>query len=293
MRFWMKLFWILIPGLFATLLYFCLIPLKEGDALLVVDGSEEILEYTDGPGYVFEWKTLFPWKFQVLRFTLRNRVSNVHLSVDLSSGLFPESSPEGKVKIKLEVKYSLDGQEATEFLEIAGIRDEKISNYISKLLYSLLRKKIEEYQNNPALLKANLENYIKNELSSDLLKEEKPLKTLNLRILDLQVPDATLVNGIYRNQNILLQRKLELVAALGKAEALKIEEDAKTSALLKRLEKTKDFVTKNPDMKEFVLYETLSDHVEVILLPSEMILGEIPTSKKKKNGAVKRPKEVE
>ncbi|MBM9577371.1 hypothetical protein JWG45_09420 [Leptospira sp. 201903070] len=293
MRFWMKLFWILIPGLFATLLYFCLIPLKEGDALLVVDGSEEILEYTGGPGYVFEWKAILPWKFQVLRFPISSRVANANLSVDLSSGLFPESSSEGKIKIKLEVKYSLDSQRAPEFLETAGIQDEKISNYISKLLHSILRKKIEESLNNPALLKNNLENYTRNNLAVDLLGEEKTIKTLSLRILDLHVPDAALINGIYRNQNLLLQRKLELVAALGKAEALKIEEDAKTSALLKRLEKTKDFVTKNPDMKEFVLYETLSDHVEVILLPSEMILGEIPTSKKKKNGAVKRPKEVE
>lgn len=44
-------------------------------------------------------------------------------------------------------------------------------------------------------------------------------------------------------------------------------------------------------MKEFLLYESLSDNVEVILLPSEMILGEVPSSKKKKNS--KRPKEVE
>ncbi|PJZ53425.1 hypothetical protein [Leptospira adleri] len=293
MRFWMKLFWILIPGLFATLLYFCLIPLKEGDALLVVDGSEEILEYTGGPGYVFEWKTLLPWKFQVLRFSRANRVSNVNLSVDLSSGLFPETSPEGKIKVKLEARYSLDGQGVPEFLETAGIREEKISNYISKLLYSILRKKIEEYLNNPAILKNNLENYIKVNLGADLLSEEKSIKTMSLRILDLQVPEANLINGIYRNQNLILQRKLELVAALSKAEALKIEEDAKTSALLKRLEKTKDFVTKNPDMKEFALYESLSENVEVILLPSEMILGEIPSSKKKKNGAVKRPKEVE
>ncbi|EMF70675.1 hypothetical protein LEP1GSC148_4615 [Leptospira interrogans serovar Canicola str. LT1962] len=57
------------------------------------------------------------------------------------------------------------------------------------------------------------------------------------------------------------------------------------------MEKTKDFITKNPDMKEFLLYESLSDNVEVILLPSEMILGEVPSSKKKKNS--KRPKEVE
>lgn len=86
---------------------------------------------------------------------------------------------------------------------------------------------------------------------------------------------------------------MELVFALGKAEARKIEDDANTSALLKRLERTKDFISKNPDMKEFLLYESLADNVEVILLPSEMILGEIPSSKKKKTDAAKKSKEVE
>ncbi|XDD51493.1 hypothetical protein AB3N59_07090 [Leptospira sp. WS92.C1] len=293
MRFWAKLFWILIPGLLVSFLYFCLIPLKEGEAVLVVDGSEEILEFTSGPGYVFEWRTILPWKYQALRFATSSRVANANLSIDLASGLFPETSSEGKIKIRLEVRYSLEISKTPEFLEISGIQNEKISLYINKILYSILRKKTEEFALNPNSLKQNIDNYLKTDFSTEVLAEEKSLKAIAVRVLDLQVPEPVLITGIFRNQNLLLQRKLELVNALGKAEAHKIEEEAKTSAMIKRLEKTKDFVTQNPDMKEFVLYESLSENVEVILLPSEMILGEIPSSKKKKNGVVKRPKEVE
>ncbi|MCG6167557.1 hypothetical protein LFX25_06945 [Leptospira sp. FAT2] len=293
MRFWSKLFWILIFGSAATLLIFCIFPLKEGESLLVVDGSEEILEYTSGPGYVFEWKKLLPWQYQVLRFPVHARTASVTSDVDLSSGMFPESSSEGKVRFKLEIRYSLDPGKTPQFLEAAGIQEEKIRSYIQKIVYSILRKKTEEFLVNPNTLKTNLDNYLRTSFAADLLADEAALKTASPRILDLQVPEPALITGVYRNQNLILQKKLELVSALGKAEALKIEDDAKTSALLKRLERTKDFVHKNPDMKEFILYESLSDHVEVILLPSEMILGEIPSSKKKKNGNVKRPKEVE
>ncbi|EMO03357.1 hypothetical protein LEP1GSC116_4090, partial [Leptospira interrogans serovar Icterohaemorrhagiae str. Verdun HP] len=47
--------------------YFCIHTLKERESLLVLDGSEELLDYTSGPGYVFEWKTIFPWKYTVVR----------------------------------------------------------------------------------------------------------------------------------------------------------------------------------------------------------------------------------
>lgn len=293
MRFWTKLFWILIPGSFAALLYFCVHPLKEGESLLVIDGSEEILEYTSGPGYVFEWKTLLPWKYTVSRFQIGSRVSTANVNVDLSSGMFPENSSEGKIKVRLELRYSLDPNKVPELLEASGVRQEQIDSYISKILYSILRKKTEEFLTNTNSLKTNLDAYLRTNFSNDVLSDEKTFKTLNLRILDLQVPEPALITGVYRNQTLLLQRKTDLVAALGRAEAHKIEDDAKTSALLKRLERTKDFVTKNPDMKEFLLYESLSDNVEVVLLPSEMILGEIPSSKKKKNSNPKRPKEVE
>ncbi|MBE8363936.1 hypothetical protein [Leptospira borgpetersenii] len=293
MRFWIKLFWILISGFFAALLYLCVHPLKEGESLLVIDGSGEILSYTSGPGYVFELETVFPWRYDVVRFSSHSRISNVGLNMDVSSGMFPENSPEGKIKIGLEVRYSLYSNQAFEFLEAAGITKEKIDSYIRKVLYSILRKKIEEFLVNPNTLKTNLEDYLKKDFSADVLSEEKTFQTLNLKILDLQIPEPALISGIYRNQNLLLQRKMELVFALGKAEARKIEDDANTSALLKRLERTKDFISKNPDMKEFLLYESLADNVEVILLPSEMILGEIPSSKKKKNGAAKKSKEVE
>ncbi|MDV6236839.1 hypothetical protein CH379_014515 [Leptospira ellisii] len=293
MRFWSKLFWILIPGLLAALLYFCVFPLKEGESLLVVDGSEEILEYTSGPGYVFEWKTLFPWKYGVTRFPISSRVSQIVSNVDLASGLFPESSSEGKARIQLEIRYSLDPNLVPRFLDASGVRDEEVSKYIGKIVYSILRKKTDEYLSNPGTLKQNLLSYLSYDFSKELIAEEPSFKNATVRVSDLQVPDPALISGIFRNQNLLLQRKLELVAALSKAEAIKIEEEAKTTAMLRRLERTKDFAVKNPDMREFLLYESLSENVEVILLPSEMILGEIPSSKRKKNGAVKKPKEVE
>ncbi|ASV10869.1 hypothetical protein [Leptospira santarosai] len=293
MRFWIKLFWILVSGFVAILLYLCVHPLREGESLLVVDGSGEILSYTSGPGHVFEWETAFPWKYDVVRFSTHSRISNVGFNMDLSFGMFPESSPEGKIKIGVEVRYSLYANRAFEFLEASGIAKEKIDSYIRRVLYSILRKKVEEFLVNPNTLKTNLEDYLKTDFSADILSQEKTFQTLNLKILDLQVPEPALITGIYRNQNLLLQRKMELVSALGKAEVHKIEDDAKTSALLKRLERTKDFISKNPDMREFLFYESLADNVEVILLPSEMVLGEIPSSKKKKNGAVKKPKEIE
>ncbi|EMM98968.1 hypothetical protein LEP1GSC021_2948 [Leptospira noguchii str. 1993005606] len=291
MRFWIKLFWVLVFGTLTTLLYLCIHTLKERESLLVLDGSEELLDYTSGPGYVFEWKTILPWKYTVVRFPIFSKISNVVLNIDLSSGMFPENSPEGKIKISLEVRYSLYPNRAFEFLEAAGIRQEKIDSYIRKIIYSIVRKKVEEFLANPNTLKTNLDNYLRTKFSSELLSEEKTFQNLNLRILDLQVPEPALITGVYRNQNLILQKKLDLTTALGKAEAFKIEEDAKISSLLRRLEKTKDFITKNPDMKEFLLYESLSDNIEVILLPSEMILGEVPSSKKKKNP--KKPKEVE
>ncbi|TGK30965.1 hypothetical protein EHQ12_06035 [Leptospira gomenensis] len=293
MRFWSKLFWIFVPGLLAALLYFCVFPLKEGDSLLVVDGSEEILEYTSGPGYVFEWKALFPWNYGVVRFPISSRVSQIITNVDLASGLFPESSSEGKARIRLEIRYSLEPDHVPRFLEASGVSDEKVSQYISKIVYSILRKKTDEYLSNPATLKQNLLSYLSSDFSKDLTAEETSFKSATVRISDIQIPDPALITGIFKNQNLLLQKKLELVAALSKAETIKIEEEAKTTAMLRRLERTKDFAVKNPDMREFLLYESLSDNVEVILLPSEMILGEIPSSKKKKNGAVKKPKEVE
>ncbi|EMM81632.1 hypothetical protein LEP1GSC037_1278 [Leptospira interrogans str. 2006001854] len=291
MRFWIKLFWVLVFGTLAAFFYFCIHTLKERESLLVLDGSEELLDYTSGPGYVFEWKTIFPWKYTVVRFPIFSKISNVVLNIDLSSGMFPENSPEGKIKISLEVRYSLYPNKAFEFLEASGIGQEKIDAYIRKIVYSVIRKKVEEFLANPNALKTNLDNYLRTSFSSELLSEEKTFQNLNLRILDLQVPEPALITGVYRNQNLILQKKLDLATALGKVEAHKIEEDAKISSLLRRLEKTKDFITKNPDMKEFLLYESLSDNVEVILLPSEMILGEVPSSKKKKNS--KRPKEVE
>ncbi|WP_061249199.1 hypothetical protein [Leptospira alstonii] len=291
MRFWTKLFWVLLSGSVAALLYFCIHPLKERESLLVVDGSDEILDYTSGPGYVFEWKAILPWRYGVIRFPIHSRLSDVGLNVDLSSGMFPENSPEGKVKVRLEVRYSLYSNKTFEFLEAAGIKKEKIDSYIHKILYSIFRKKVEEFIGNPNTLKSNLDGYLRSNFTADILADEKTFQTLNVRILDLQVPESAIIAGIYRNQNLLLQRKSDLVAALGKAEAYRIEDDAKTSALLKRLERTKEFLTKNPDMKEFLFYESISDNVEVILLPSETILGEIPSSKKKKNA--KRPKEVE
>lgn len=291
MRFWIKLFWVLVFGTLATFFYFCIHTLKERESLLVLDGSEELLDYTSGPGYVFEWKTIFPWKYTVVRFPIFSKISNVVLNIDLSSGMFPENSPEGKIKISLEVRYSLYPNKAFEFLEAAGIGQEKIDAYIRKVVYSVIRKKVEEFLANPNTLKTNLDNYLRISFSSELLSEEKTFQNLNLRILDLQVPEPALITGVYRNQNLILQKKLDLAIALRKAEAHKIEEDAKISSFFRRLEKTKDFITKNPDMKEFLLYESLSDNVEVILLPSEMILGEVPSSKKKKNS--KRPKEVE
>ncbi|WP_016760781.1 hypothetical protein [Leptospira weilii] len=293
MRIWIKLFWILISGSVAVLLYLCIHPLKEGESLLVIDGSGEILSYTSGPGYVFELETVFPWRYDVVRFSTHSRISNVVLNMDVSSGMFPENSPEGKIRIGFEVRYSLYSNKAFEFLEAAGITKEKIDSYIRKVLYSILRKKVEEFLVAPNTLRTNLDDYLRTNFSADILSEEKTFQTLNIKILDLQIPEPALIAGIYRNQNLLLQRKMELVLALGKAEAHKIEDDAKTSALLKRLERTKDFISKNPDMREFLFYESLADNVEVVLLPSEMILGEIPSSKKKKNGAVKRPKEVE
>lgn len=87
------------------------------------------------------------------------------------------------------------------------------------------------------VITTNLDDYLRTNFSADILSEEKTFQTLNVKILDLQIPEPALIAGIYRNQNLLLQRKMELVLALGKAETHKIEDDAKTSALLKRLER--------------------------------------------------------
>lgn len=173
-----------------------------------MDGSEELLDYTSGPGYVFEWKTILPWKYTVVRFPIFSKISNVVLNIDLSSGMFPENSPEGKIRISLEVRYSLHPNKAFEFLEAAGIGQEKIDSYIKKIVYSIIRKKVEEFLANPNTLKINLDNYLKTNFSSELLSEEKTFQNLNLRILDLQVPEPALITGVYRNQNLILQKKI-------------------------------------------------------------------------------------
>ncbi|MBE8388602.1 hypothetical protein IQC45_21910, partial [Leptospira interrogans serovar Pomona] len=142
MRFWIKLFWVLVFGTLAAFFYFCLHTLKERESLLVLDGSEELLDYTSGPGYVFECKTIFPWKYTVVRFPIFSKISNVALHIDLSSGLFPENSPQGKIKISLEVRYSFYPNKPFEFLEAAVIVHANIAAYIRTVVYSVIHKKV-------------------------------------------------------------------------------------------------------------------------------------------------------
>ncbi|EPG74710.1 hypothetical protein LEP1GSC058_1722 [Leptospira fainei serovar Hurstbridge str. BUT 6] len=265
--------------------------LGDGEALVTWSSDSRLLSFIRGPGLAYEPRVYLFWDHKILKEDLRSLSEEVKIAYDLSSGLFPKDSEEGTISADFEVVFSLDGEGAKKWFSAGGIAESARKKFLSGIFLSLLRSRIED-EKNLNLTKDGLSNFLRKEASIGVSNQMPWLRVESVRIIELQVPDPLVINNLLRNPNYLLAKKQEKLDALKKAELLLVQEEAKLTAAKHRWEAYRDFLKKNPEMKEFVLYESLGDKVEVILLPVDSILGD-PKALGKKKQTARKPKEVE
>ncbi|PJZ68052.1 hypothetical protein CH373_04615 [Leptospira perolatii] len=263
--------------------------LGDGQVLVSWDQDSRLVTFIRGPGIAYEPGVFLFWERSVRKEELSSLSEEIEVKYDLASGLFPEGSEEGLLLGKMEVVFSLEGEGAKRWYSATGGKSR--SKYLAGIFLSALRSRIEDVKD-LNITQDRISNYFRNEAGPQILTENPWLKIESVRIIKLQTPDPIVISNILRNPNFILTKKLERIEALKKAEFFQLEEEGKLRVAQKRWEAYKDYLKKNPDMKEFVLYESLSDKVEVILLPMESILGN-PMAFRKKNQSTKKSKEVE
>ncbi|PJZ65709.1 hypothetical protein EHQ27_06880 [Leptospira wolffii] len=265
--------------------------ISEGEALVVWEKDGRLISFIRGPGFVYEFGVLQFWEKSVGKEPLHSLSSVLELEYDLSAGLFPEGSNEGKIKSRLDVSYRLEGEEARKWFSSGGRSEAGRTKYLSGVLVSRLRAAIED-EKTLNLTRDSISGFLRKDLGPEIGKELGWLKVESIRILSLDVPEPIVIANLFRNPNFILAKKSEKIEALKKAELYLIQEEAKLSASRKKWEQYKDFLKKNPDMKDFLLYDNIGDNVDVILLPSDSVFGD-PKSLAKKKQSAPKPKEVE
>ncbi|TGJ98239.1 hypothetical protein EHQ53_00450 [Leptospira langatensis] len=265
--------------------------IHEKEALVVWGKDDRLISFIRGPGFVYQPEALQFWEKKVTKEPLSSLALDLDLNYDLSSGLFPDKSDEGRIRAKIDLSFHLEGEEAKKFFLLGGRSTSGQSKYVSALFLSKLRSAIED-DKNLNLNKDAISLFLRRDLGPALSKELGWLQVESVRILSLDVPDPILIANIFRNPNFILAKKLEKIEALKRAELHLIQEEAKLSVSKKKWEQYKEFLKKNPDMKEFLLYDNIGEKTEVILLPSDSIFGDPKTLSKKKQSAPKA-KEVE
>ncbi|EQA43847.1 hypothetical protein LEP1GSC050_2038 [Leptospira broomii serovar Hurstbridge str. 5399] len=265
--------------------------LGDGEALVSWSSDSRLLSFIRGPGLAYEPRAYLFWDHKVLKEELRSLSEELQIAYDLSSGLFPKDSEDGTISARFEVVFSLEGEGSKKWFSAGGISEASRKKFLSGIFLSLLRSRIED-EKNLNLTKDGLSNFLRKEASIGVSNQLPWLRVESVRIVELQVPDPLVINNLFRNPNYLLAKKQEKLDALKKAELFLVQEEAKLSAAKNRWEAYRDFLKKNPEMKEFVLYESLGDKVEVILLPVDSILGD-PKALGKKKQTARKPKEVE
>ncbi|EQA37229.1 hypothetical protein LEP1GSC047_4054 [Leptospira inadai serovar Lyme str. 10] len=281
---------LLLGGILVGIVYPIYI-IGDGEVLVSWSSDSRVSSFIRGPGFAYEPRVYLFWDHKVLKEELRSLSEEVQISYDLSSGLFPKDSEEGRILARFEVVFSLEGEGSKKWFSAGGISESSRKKFLSGIFLSLLRSRIED-EKNLNLTKDGLSNFLRKEASIGVSNQLPWLRVESVRIVELQVPDPLVINNLLRNPNYLLAKKQEKLDALKKAELLLVQEEAKLSAAKNRWEAYRDFLKKNPEMKEFVLYESLGDKVEVILLPVDSILGD-PKALGKKKQTARKPKEVE
>ncbi len=265
--------------------------ISDGEALVVWEKNGHLTSFIRGPGFVYEPAVFQFWEKTVGKEFLQSLSTELEINYDLSAGLFPEGSDEGKIRAVLDVSFQLEGEEAKKWFSSGGIGEKTRTQYLSGFFKSQLRSAIED-EKTLNLTKDSISEFLRKEIGPRISKENVWLKIQSIRIVRLEVPEPIVIANIFRNPNFILAKKLERIEALKKAELHLIQEEAKLSASRKKWEQYKDFLKKNPDMREFILYDSIGDKVEVILLPSESVFGD-PKSLAKKKQSAPKPKEVE
>lgn len=264
--------------------------IKEGEALLVWEQDSKLVSFVRGPGFAYEPAVIQFWDKSVRKESLNSLALELEIHHDLSSGLFSEKSEEGKIRAKLDLSFHLEEEGSKKFFLSGGRTDQGRAKYLSNIFQSKLRAGIED-EKNINLNKDSISAFLRNDIVRILASEVPWLKIESVRIISLDIPDPILIANIFRNPNYILAKKLERIEALKKAESYSIQEEAKLAVSKKKWEQYKDFLKKNPDMKEFLLYDNIGENVDVLLLPSDTVFGD-PKSLSKKKSAPK-PKEVE
>ncbi|TGL64103.1 hypothetical protein [Leptospira sarikeiensis] len=273
------------------LISYPLFVIKEGEALAVWGSESKLISFVRGPGFVYEIGAAQFWEKSTEKESLNSLALQLEIQHDLSSGLFSEKSDEGKIKALLDVSFHLEGEESKKYFLSGGKTEAGRSKYLAGIFQSKLRASIED-DKNINLNKEAISSFLRTDLVRNLSQEIPWLKIESVRIIKLEIPDPILITNIFRNPNFILTKKLERIEALKKAELYSIQEEAKLAVSKKKWEQYKDFLKKNPDMKEFLLYDNIGENVEVLLLPSDTVFGDPKTLSKKKQSAPK-PKEVE
>lgn len=265
--------------------------INNGEALVVWARDGRFHSFLRGPGFVYEIGVLQFWDKSVSRETLDGQSLELDLRYDLSGGLFPEGSEEGKILSLLDVSFRLKGEDARKWFSSGGQSEKGRIRYLTGILQSELRTAIED-DKKLNLNRDAISEYLKKEIGPEITKKFGWLEIDSIRILKLEIPEPIVIANLLRNPNFILTKKSERIEALKKAELFLIQEEAKLNASKRRWEQYKEFLKKNPDMREFLLYDNISDKTEVILLPSESVFGD-PKSLAKKKQTAPKPKEVD
>ncbi|TGK21925.1 hypothetical protein EHO61_01435 [Leptospira fluminis] len=291
-RWFGRIFFLLLVLAGAFCLAYPLYVLGEGESLVTWSSDSRLLSFIRGPGFAYEPRVFLFWDHSVSREDLRGLSQEVRIEYDLASGLFPKDSEEGSILARFEVNFSLEGEHSKKWFSSGGKAESARRKFLAGIFLSQLRARIED-EKNPNLTKEGLSAFFRKDSWPGIANSFPWLTLESVRILELRVPDPIVINNLFRNPNYLLAKKQEKLESLKKAELFLVQEEAKLSAAKNRWEAYRDFLKKNPEMKEFVLYESLGDKVEVILLPTESILGDPKALGKKKQQNARKPKEVE
>lgn len=140
--------------------------------------------------------------------------------------------------------------------------------------YSVLRIKMQADQQQ-AGLKTKIENYIQQDLKSDLNQVliNDGIQITEIMIEDINVPDQNQYRTIVNRAPQLLNERLERLRVIEEAKTKTTADELLLSSRRKHLEQLGVLLNRYPNLREYIAVDQLKDRVNVIVMPYDRFTG--------------------
>ncbi|MEM7183341.1 MAG: SPFH domain-containing protein [Spirochaetota bacterium] len=238
-----------------------------GEALAVISKTGKNVRIYSEPGLVLVPDFFFPAKLHLSRFSLKEKRDSFTLRHSLLEEFFP-----GKLPIVVSYTYSYRMQPRTlqQFYQEKTSSAKSVREHLQEIFAQETHRYLYTFQE-PTQWGKIREAFTGEGLQQLLQKIQRQASgngylVRNLQILRTTFPSAALLNSLQKNTKQDIEQFSQKKLARLQGELFAIEEIQRDEAYFERLEKTAKFLQKYPHMKQYTLYNKMSQNAGTLIL---------------------------